>query len=415
MTHSAISYVPPLPNGRAPVTLTVQELQAAYLAQYDLGPGYPQLEVADYIRQLYMDDTIEDLSLRFAPLWSPDKQSLVDSDLDAAVRAFLHIPRGVGGLIRVTFSGSIALDRVLAAALRMTTRTGADTLNVVTTTPCIDIMRLFLEERRAIIPHFVESKRGGLLGRLDLDPIIETVRGLRRGGGSAAVAVLLSSPENPTGATWTTDELRILAAACAELGAFLILDHCFAVAGVHDSTRLARIWDLDMDALPCEWVAVWDTGKTFGLNEDKLGFILSGTERVQTAVDESIAVLQFGVARRQKMFFSELLRRAFFYGHIDDLRQMCRSNLATATECAGDKFSVRPITAGSLLLLDITPLGLTDEELRGKLLKHGIGVVAGNVFFHTDDWRPQCFVRVALARRPEYFAEAMSRLLSVLP
>ena len=408
-------YAQPLPNGEADVTLTVQELQAAYLAHFDLGPGYPQVEVPDYVRRLYMDDTIEDLSLRFAPLWSPEKQYLVDADLDAAVRAFLRIPADAGGLIRVTFSGSVALDRVLAAVLRMTRRSQAETLNVVTTTPCIDIMRLFLEERRAIIPHFVHSRRGGLLGRLDLDPIIENVRQLRKNAPDAAVAVLLSSPENPTGATWTAEELKTLAVACAEFRAFLILDHCFAVAGVHDSTRLTRIWDLDLDDLPCDWVAVWDTGKTFGLNEDKLGFILSGTEEVQTAVDESIAVLQFGVARRQKMFFSELLRRAFFYGHIDELRQMCRTNLATATELAGDKFTVRPITAGSLLLLDITGLALTDEELRVRLLHNGIGVVAGNVFFHTEDWKPRCYVRVALARRPDYFAEAMSRLLSVLP
>jgi aspartate/methionine/tyrosine aminotransferase len=237
------------------------------------------------------------------------------------------------------------------------------------------------------------------------------MRRIRRQDAATFITLLLSSPENPTGSTWTLDALDRLAVECADLGAVLVLDHSFAVAGVHDASRLTRVWD--MDPLPCEWMAVWDTGKTFGFNEDKLGFILCGTSVAQEAVDAALAVMQFGVARRQKLFFAELLRRAFFYGHLDELRHTCLANLATASSLAGDVFSVLPVSAGSLLLLDVSAVSDSDEVVRRKLLDAGIGVVAGNVFFHSE-WRPDCYIRVALARRHDYFDEAMRQLIAVL-
>lgn len=391
-------------------TLTVQELEAAYLAHYDLGPGYPQLDVAGYIRNLYMDDAIEDLSLRFAPFWTPEKQAQVDEDLELSVRRFLRVPARVEGPIRATFSGSIALDRVLSAVLRRA-RQGEnyDGLTVITTTPCIDIMRLFLEERSDIRPSFVQSRLDGVLGRLDVNAVVDRIRAQRRDHPKGAIAVLLSSPENPTGQTWSEDELRLVAGTCTDTDATLIMDHCFAVAGVQEAGSVCRIWDLNDPG--CQWLSVWDTGKTFGLNEDKLGFILCGTPEMAQVVDEALAVTQFGVARRQKMFFAELLRRASFYGHTEELRELCQENVATCVELAPDWISSSPV-AGSLLLLDISQSGLSDEALRLKLLDAGIGVIAGNVFFH-DDWRPSHYVRLALARRPEYFADALERFLVV--
>jgi hypothetical protein len=42
-----------------------------------------------------------------------------------------------------------------------------------------------------------------------------------------------------------------------------------------------------------------------------------------------------------------------------------------------------------------------------------VGVVSGNVFFHTD-WKPNRYIRVALARRADYFAEAIDKLWRAL-
>ena len=393
-------------------SLTVQELEASYLAHYDLGPGYPQIEVPSFIRELYLDDAIENLSLRFAPFWSPEKQAQVDADLESAVRLFVGIPSATEGPIRATFSGSVALERAMTAVIGIARDRDALPMTVVTTSPSIDIMKLFLQERVGVDAVFVPNHRQGVLGNSDAEALVDELNMAKRRRPEGLVVALLTSPENPTGAVWSREELRVIGATCAELDAVLIMDHCFVTAGVHEAADVPRVWDLN--DVGCHWIAIWDTGKTFGLNEDKLGFIICGSRLAQEAVDKALAVLQFGVARRQKMFFGELLRRAFFFDHAEELQKVCRENLAAAMCLSGALFVPVAPTAGSLLLLDISELTVADELARSRLLTAGVGVIAGRVFFHSAQWRPNCYLRVALARRPAYFAEALQRLNTLL-
>ena len=397
------------------LTLTEQELQTAYLARHDLGPGYPQLEVPSYVHRLYLDTTSDDLSLRFPPFWSPDKQASIDADLEFAVKQFLRISETLDVNVRATFSGSVALDRTLNAVRLLAIRRKKRELIVITTTPSIDMMRLVLQERADVHPVFVESNKNDQFGQLDLDRIIDIMLNLHSENQSADVALILCSPENPTGSIWQEANLITMARECKTIDATLILDHAFAFAGIHSPSSVARIWDLPIDL--CRWIGIWDTGKTFGLSEDKLGFIICADPEMQPAIEASVAVLQFGIARRAKLFFSELLRKAILYDHVGELRALCSANyqyLRASVE-SNRKLSlkVNPIDAGSLALIDISATGQTDESIRDRLLRQGIGVIAGNVFFHTQ-WKPEIYIRLALARRGDYFQEAVDRLLGLL-
>jgi hypothetical protein len=389
-------------------TLTEQELQAAYLARYDLGPGYPQLPVASYVHDLYLDDATEDLSLKFAPFWTPEKQQLVDAELEKSLARFLGLNASAYSGLFCTFSGSVALDRAFTAAISGVAPQRSKRATVITTSPSIDIMRLFLQERRLLSTRFVESRRAEPWG-LSKDGILEDLKDLAYGPRSAAAIVLLTSPENPTGCVWSRDDLRSIAEDCFRCGGILVVDHTFLTAGVHKREEVDAVWDvLGPDT---DWIAIWDTGKTFGLNEDKLGFIVCGSQRTEQLVREALGVLQFGVSRRQKLFFTELLTRSFYFGHSDDLHAICCTNLKmAATMCESAGLTVIGPTAGSLCLIELQN-GVYDETVRRSLLRLGVGVVAGNVFFHTR-WRPHSFIRVALARDPDYFSEGMGQLCS---
>lgn len=393
------------------LTLTVMELEAAHLAKFDLGPGYPQLPVPDYVTRLYLDDRIEEMSLQTSPAWTPESQARMDANLDAAVRGFIGLETDPDSRpeLRVTFTGSIALDRVISAVKRFARNNGSPHIDVVTTTPSIDIMRLFLAEHSEITSHFVESRKGGVLGALDLHSILDALRALR--SSSRTLVCLLTSPENPTGEIWSKDALTKIAKECERLGAILIVDHCFVVAGVQ-STPVARVWDVAPDQL--NWMATWDTGKTFGLNEDKLGFIVCGTKSLTFALDEALAVMQFGVARRQKLFFTEILREAVDSHYLASLRRVCQGNLKSLVQALeGTSLIVRAPKAGSLALIDVGRTGLTDEQVRRRLMDNAIGVISGNVFFH-GGWVPRNYVRVALARPQEHFDAAVKLILEIL-
>lgn len=393
------------------MTLTEQELEAAYLAKYDLGPGYPQMKVPDYIRKLYLDDTIEEKSLYFPPVWSTEKQIQIDEDLRSSLINFISPSNNKYYDVYSTFSGSIALDRALASVQIIAKEKRKKNIRVVTTTPCIDIMKLFLSERADIFTSFIPSRKDGVFGSIDEQAIIEELCRLPTLYPSDQLCVLICSPENPTGQTWSAKQMASLVTICAELEAILIVDHCFLLAGVHSHNDIVKIWDVARSDLM--WIGVWDTGKTFGLNEDKLGFLITSSEVTTRSIKQAVSVLQFGVSRRSKLFFTDLLRSPNSKSHVEQLRNCCNDNLQSLINSSNKQFFVEPTVAGSLALIDIRGTGKSDEAIRRTLLDNGVGVIAGNVFFHTD-WKETNFIRVALARNPRYFDEAIDRLLSCL-
>jgi bifunctional pyridoxal-dependent enzyme with beta-cystathionase and maltose regulon repressor activities len=388
------------------VSLTEQEIQAAYIAEFDLGRGYPQLALPRYVRKLYGNSAIAANALEVVPAWTREKQLLLDHDLEAAAREFLSIDFGSYFSIRFTFSGSIALDRAIAAATLVASSSESSRVGVITTSPSIDIMKLFLEERRYIDIWFVESRNAEPWG-LDAGRVIDRLKALSRDSPRYPVIVLLTSPENPTGQCWTSADLTRIAAACDRVGAVLIVDHSFLVAGVHPRKAVPAIWDVLGQG--SNWIAIWDTGKTFGLNEDKIGMVICGSESVGKALDRSLSIIQYATPRRQSLLYATLFRKALRFNYTDYLSQVCRRNLITAEGLLGDaEIELLKPAAGSLALIKIAEPD--DEGVRHQLLMHGVGVISGSVFFHTD-WQPCDLLRIALARDPDYFTRALTKLV----
>jgi aspartate/methionine/tyrosine aminotransferase len=388
-------------------TLTDQEIEAAQRATFDLGPGYPQIALPGYLRSVYLDRSLDELALANPPEWTASRQAAVDAGLEAAVRDLLMLPAASYDSVSPAFSGSVALDRALVGALAMSGDGGRrPTTGVVTTTPSIDIMPLFLGERSQVVTRYAHS-RAGDPAALDRDAVLRRIAEVRATRGTGLV-VLLTSPENPTGAVWRPQDLKAIGDACFEAGGVLVVDHTFLTAGVHGRADVECVWQAFGSGQ--DWIAIWDTGKTFGLNGDKLGFLVSGSDRATAAVRRSLSVMQYDVSRRQKVLFAELFRRAARMDYVGHLNAVCHRNLAVAADMvASTDLRIRRPRAGSLLLLELPP-GADDERTRRRLLRSGIGVVAGSVFFHADP-RPRTLLRVALARDPDYFADGFSLLL----
>ena len=281
-------------------------------------------------------------------------------------------------------------------------------MHVVTCSPSIDVMRLLLEEHGSTVqPHFIENKVP-FLGALDVDQMLDKAASIRADFPSDGIVILLTSPENPTGEIWTLDALEAVAMAAIRLSGIVIADHAYLTAGVHAVDDVPAIWEVAPDA--CDWLGIWDTGKTFGLNEDKLGFLIWRSDRLGACAELALSTLQFGVARRQKLLFTRILAQARRAGYVDSLRELCRRNLETAISQVGDApLAPRNVTGGSVLLLELSDMAYTDEEARVGLLAERVGVVAGRVFFHTA-WKPSSLLRVALAGEPDYFGRAFSAL-----
>ncbi len=376
--------------------LTDQEIEISRTADLDLGAGYPQITLPPWLKGVLHDQSQHELAYSFSPAVAPGEVVGLTDDLLVAVCHRLGISPSHAENGFVTFSGSIALDRALESQLAKGT-------SVITTSPSIDIIASMISERGGVTAIFVPT---GADFSIDVDQVIAAIR-------DDTNCIILTSPENPTGHVLDEDALARLARASADRGVTLILDHCFALI---DPFR--RGIPLLPNVAPPElsWICVWDTGKTFGLNEEKLGFLFCSTN-LREDLRQRVNILQFDVSRRQKILFRRVLDRSIAERYEQQLSDLVARNIGLAEQACADLplRALRP-QAGSLLLLDVTPSGSSGAAWSERLLHgHGLGVVRGGNFFlpqqdpvarHDGDG----YLRLAMARDPAVIEEAFGRI-----
>ncbi|MFI7080217.1 pyridoxal phosphate-dependent aminotransferase [Micromonospora sp. NPDC049903] len=382
--------------------LTEQERIVAMTAAVDLGPGYPQLSLPTWLVDVLTDEATIRRTLAVDSLspHRPDRMSW-ERELVAVVRGFLGIRDDAGIHGFVTFSGSAALDRAIRAAL-------IEGGTLLTTNPSIDIATKMTVEDGAARVRYVASQP--FVDELDLDEFRAAMREDIR-------AVLITSPQNPTGQVFSSATVDTLVDACLARRSVLIADQTFCLfpgAGGEPVPLLPNLAPPELD-----WICVWDTGKTFGLHEDKLGFIFCSAS-LSHRVMSRLNTLQFGVSRRLLAQFANILADPRVWQYLADLNRTVHRNARELAAALVDT-GLRPVppTAGSLMLLRLDDrLVMTETELsRFLLTAHGIGVVDFGSFVHAavpGAVRDHRYLRVALARDPVVIDVAAARLRAAL-
>jgi aspartate/methionine/tyrosine aminotransferase len=376
--------------------LTDQELLISQAAQLDVGAGYPNLELPPWMRAIITDNSDFDLTYGFSPQVSNKAVRQLTSDLLVAVCDLLGLQRDFSDNGFVTFSGSAALNRTVETLVK-TGRT------VISSSPTIDIIPSMIGEQAGAHAIYIPTKSGF---DVDLDRIREMIS-------DTTDCIILTSPENPSGNVISESDLTEIARLAIDHGVTLVVDQCFALIDPF-ATGVPLLPDVAPEGL--SWVFLWDTGKTFGLNEDKLGFLFCSAD-LKGRLSQSLNVLQFDVSRRLKIMFRRLFEEATRRDYPSFLSNRVRANIELAEEaCAGT--GLRPIRpdAGSFLLLDVTHSRYSAEDLCNRLLiDHGLGLIRTNSFFQPDHNGAMAddhdtYLRVAMAREEVVIQTAFSRI-----
>ena len=386
------------PVGPLVSQLTDHGLAIARAAKIDLGLGYPQVALPPWLCELLAAGVHPDLAYSVPSKLSTTAQAALDGELLEAACRCLRIDEGHAGNGFVTFSGSVALDRVLVSQL------GAGG-SVVTTTPSVDMVSAMISEHAGVEAIYVAAPGPGF--DLDVEALAAALRHDTR-------CMVVSSPDNPSGNVVTEAQMRALVALALEHDVTLVLDQCVALVNPQgiDIPVLA-----DFAVPELKWVLLWDTGKTFGLNHEKLGFVFC-SPNVRASVRERLNVLQPDVSRRQKLLFLGILDAARSNRWFDQLSALVATNLELVRQvCLDLPLVTSSPDAGSLVLLDVTPTGLTASIFADILLaEKGIGVISARDFFHpvASSGKLQAghdhFVRIALAREPGMARTAMGKV-----
>jgi alanine-synthesizing transaminase len=222
-------------------------------------------------------------------------------------------------------------------------------------------------------------------------------------------AVLIVSPNNPTGSFITLKELDGLAAMCAPRGVAILADEVFVDYELEPGARAAagRVIARD-DVLS---FTLGGLSKSVGLPQVKLGWIALGgpaplvtaaIERLELICDTYLAVstpVQRAAARL--LTTGAAIRR--------QIADRVRRNYAAlqASAFAVPSCRVLRADAGWYAVMQVPALESEDDLIVRLLARDGVLLHPGYFF----DFPRECFVVVSLLPPPDEFAEGVGRLL----
>jgi aspartate/methionine/tyrosine aminotransferase len=289
--------------------------------------------------------------------------------------------------IQITASGMAALSIALAATVRAGDQ-------VVIPTPVWPNIPTAVTLRGATLTELpLDSTADGLF-HLDLDRLDTALRGAR--------ALVLNSPNNPTGWTATLEELRQVLALIRRHGTWLIADEVYSRLTYDGSPAAPSLLDI---AQPDDRVIVCNSfSKTFVMTGWRLGWLVL-PEGTRDAVTDIVEVIHSGVAP----FVQQAGIAAMQHPEaVEQFRSHCSAGRAVASHALEGMNGIRYAPPPGAFYAFVGIEGLQDSlDLSMKLVsRHRVAVAPGVAFGAAGEG----FLRICFAQSPERMERAMQRL-----
>src|SRR6202140_2679029 len=231
-------------------------------------------------------------------------------------------------------------------------------------------------------------------------------RELRAAFHSHTKAIIVNTPNNPTGKVFTRSELELIRDLCVEFNVLAITDEIYEHI-LYDGTE-----HISMASLEGMWertVTINGMSKTYSVTGWRVGWAVA-PEKITNAIRKVHDFLTVGApAPLQEAGVVALSLPAEYYAKLAEGYRVRRDHLIPALEAAGFK-CFRPRGA-YYVMTDISGFGFEDDVSFTKYLVQEIGVasVPGSSFYRDPrDGARQ--VRFAFCKKPETLDEAARRL-----
>jgi len=229
-------------------------------------------------------------------------------------------------------------------------------------------------------------------------------------------AVVLVDPNNPTGFSLFSpgpEAFLEVVRFCVDYDKLLVIDLCFAAFMLASGQPRCDIYAILEDA-GVRYIAMEDTGKTWPLQDAKCATIMASRD-----LNDDIYNIVTSVLLNVSPFILNLITRYVEDSGADDfasVRQVLETNRYCAREYLdGPMLSYcEPMVNTSVAWFQINNPALTSDELQAYLMQRSIYVLPGKYFYWNHPQQGQQFIRLALARKPEMFAQAMQAMRAAL-
>jgi len=230
-------------------------------------------------------------------------------------------------------------------------------------------------------------------------------------------ALFLVDPNNPTGSTLLRHGRRGFQEVirfCRDHSKILLIDFCFAAFTLFDGP-LSRfdVYEMLEDS-GVSYLAIEDTGKTWPVQDAKCAMLTASADLFPEVYDVHTSVLL-----NVSPFVLNMLRCYVEDSEKDrmaSVRDLLDRNRAAAVRALdGSLLHYQPAAAKvSVAWFRIEHPTLSATELQRESAKDGVYLLPGTFFYWSQPSRGEAFVRIALARDPQMFEQAMSRLRASL-
>jgi aminotransferase len=230
---------------------------------------------------------------------------------------------------------------------------------------------------------------------------------LRRAFGPKTRAVIVNTPNNPTGRVFTREELSIIAGLCQEHDAIAIADEIYEYIRYTDAPHISIA---TLPGMAERSVTISGLSKTFSITGWRLGYCIAPPE-ITAGIRKAHDFLTVGAPHPLQMAGAAALALpAEYYEKLRSDYQRRRDILLSYLREAG--FVFHAPEGAYYVMTDVSALGGTDDHafVRRMIEEVGVSAVPGSSF-HAPPEEGRTKVRFMFAKRDETLHEAGRRLL----
>ncbi|MEM7176768.1 MAG: pyridoxal phosphate-dependent aminotransferase [Pseudomonadota bacterium] len=215
-------------------------------------------------------------------------------------------------------------------------------------------------------------------------------------------AILINTPNNPTGAVYRRDRLEALATLCTQRGIWVISDEVYDTQvwqGDYVSTR-------DLPGMAERTLVVNSLSKSHAMTGSRMGWVVA-PEGVQARIADLLIATNYGLPGFIQDAAEFAVREAQAAEDAVVARYRHRRDAALAALGNGPGFRLVPPEGGMYIMLDIRETGLTGDDFANRLLDAElIGVMPGESFGKATAGH----LRIALTVPEAELTDALARI-----
>lgn len=229
---------------------------------------------------------------------------------------------------------------------------------------------------------------------------------LRAAFNTRTKAIILNSPNNPTGHIYTPAELRLIADLCIEYDALCITDEIYEHI-VYDGEKHVPM--MTLDGMRDRTILVNSMSKTYSVTGWRVGFVLAAPDLTDSIRKVHDFLTVGAAAPLQQAGSVALALPESYYDKLAADYTVRRDSMMSVLEQAG--FRCFKPHGAYYIMTDISAFGFPDDVSFARHLIEEIGVAAvpGSSFFN-DSADGSHLIRFCFCKRPETIAAAAERL-----